>query len=702
MSDNSCYDFVRMLNFLPQREREMDAHNYNHEGDFYTTVDGVPVRKLFVGNLPTDVDSLTLHGQLNDKLQCFGQLREINVIQRPEAKPFAFVMFCTPQDAAKVLKITAGIFLARRRLYISPADSWHQPHEMPDGTIIWDRRLLATLQPKAESNSEAEEGDNEEEDEEEAEPAGQQEADTSNNEDCKPNEEKDDAKVEAKAKEKQDCLINKLNDDCLRLIFDKMSIPDRMTLGSVCRRWRALNAYFWRSFKKLDFTSPPFQYVNLTDNKLKYFLHHCVNANCLNIAQDVNQLTSKSIISIAKSCKNLEELHLRCIGLQRRSLAFLANCCPTLKSFSVDDCNHVFDGEMMSLVKKARNLESISLKYGRKTKGHWLAHLQGPIHSLMLEMYEFDPTCLVQGISRISSTLRHLNLVSCPRLRGRDLEAIVKLCPDLTKFGLSGMCSVGDLRNINLITKLSKLEHLDLEHNRYINDGFMENLVSGCTNLKQLNISGMDSSHVTEKGLAHLAKLSNLQSLSMAGIVAVSDSLLKSISKKLTKLEHLDVTSCQQITDEGCIEILNNCSRLKSFDVARCILVTNETITAAMNVLSDDPARTLTIVCGCTKIFDEPKFAEHDTNKRLKLDLKATVYSGYLNGFTLDDNILLDVDTDEEDDDDFSYDDDDFSDPDVFDIFDMIHDHYEFNLGYGYDGFFNGEDDGDYLHIDDF
>lgn len=68
----------------------------------------------------------------------------------------------------------------------------------------------------------------------------------------------------------------------------------------VCRRWRALNAYFWRSFKKLDFTSPPFQYVNLTDNKLKYFLHHCVNANCLNIAQDVNQLTSKSIISIGE------------------------------------------------------------------------------------------------------------------------------------------------------------------------------------------------------------------------------------------------------------------------------------------------------------------------------------------------------------------------------------------------------------------
>uniref|UniRef100_A0A0A9ZEI6 F-box/LRR-repeat protein 7 n=1 Tax=Lygus hesperus TaxID=30085 RepID=A0A0A9ZEI6_LYGHE len=641
----------------------MDPH-YDGAGKFFTTVDGVPVRKLFVGNLPTEGSYNLNHSHLASLFQPYGTVVNISLVQKPEAKPFAFVTFLTPQDAAQALLHKGQISMSRRKLYLSPADSWHQPIELPSGEIVWDRRKQ---EPK---EDEAEFADAEEEDCSES-------ASTANDEVAlirsdEPTEEEDDLEVES-------CPIDKLNDDCLQLIFELIPVPERLTLSRVCRRWRELISYYWKSFKKLDFTTQPLDKVVLTDKKLNYFLHLCPNVTSLNIAQDDNDLTSEAIVVIAKTCKDLDEIHMRNITIQKRSLAYLANSCPKLKSFSMDACNSHHDGEMSSLVKKSKNLECISLKYGAKTSGFWLKQLQSPLRSLLLEMYEFNPENLIDGIARVKSTLRELSFVSCSKLRNQDLLKIVQMCPDLTRFSLSGMVSLSlfDPFAIYPITQLSKLEILDLEHNRMVSDKFMQSLVDGCPVLRHLNISGIENTELTERGLSLLVNLPQITHLRMA-CIKVNDSLLKNLSKKL-KLKHLDIMGCQNVTDEGCIEILNNCPQLESLDLAGCVQVTNETILAAVNILSNDPSRKkLNIVCGNTQVKEEPWFHENDVMKRLNVDLNSTIIANFFDDIYQMDS---DMENSEESFDDYDvYEDyNHYYDSDS-DMFDLEEDDMEFDL----------------------
>lgn len=565
--------FGRSYSFQEKSFKRMPV---NKDG-YFTTVDGIPVRKLFIANLT----SLTAERHLLLTFKNFGNIVNVSIIKTPSDKSskssFGFITFETPAEATRALKKRHSLFILNRKVYVFPADSWHQPLELPNGQILWDRR-------KAPAEAEAE---NNVADEDKL---------------CGTDVVDEDALAEnlvvAEGDESDiDCPVSKLNDDCILLIFDCLPMNERLVLNKVCRRWKLLNMRMWHGIKKLDFTVPPLN-STLSDELLKSYLSHCPNVTHINIAQDGHKLTADAIVTIANCCKKLESIVIRDIKIHKRSLAFLARSCPMLKSFSMDACSTQHDGEMVALVKKSA-LEEISLKYSASSVGLWLKYLHPPLKSMSLEMYEFRSDYLLQGITNIKDTLKELRFVSCESIRSRDVEVIASIVPELNSLTLAGGFIDFKSHSLTPITKLKKLTRLDLDNNAFVCDHFLNELSQQCSLLKYLSLSGIDDRYLTVQGLSVLSKFTRLTHLTLACLIKLDDSILKSISQKIKNLQHLDLMGCSSITDEGCQSIVKNCKELEILDVSGCMHVTNLTVTAAIaSSLENAGKKKLKIIAG--------------------------------------------------------------------------------------------------------
>ncbi|XP_014276638.1 F-box/LRR-repeat protein fbxl-1 isoform X2 [Halyomorpha halys] len=554
-----------------RQERSFKRMPVNKEGHF-TTVDGIPVRKLFIANLTP----LTVERHLVLTFRTFGNIVDVSIIKTPNDKSnkssFGFITFETPAEATRALKKRHSLFILNRKVYVFPADSWHQPLELPNGEILWDRR-------KAQTDVEAE---NNVADEDKISGIEDAFAETLT---LTEGEEAD-----------SDCLMSKLNDDCLLLIFDWLPMNERLVLNKVCRRWKLLNMRMWHGIKKLDFTVPPLVVTSLSDELLRNYLSLCPNVTHINIAQDGHKLTADAIVTIANCCKKLESIVIRDIKIHKRSLAFLARSCPMLKSFSMDACTIQHDGEMVALVKKSA-LEEISLKYSASSVGLWLKFLHPPLKSMSLEMYEFNSEYLLQGIRNVKDTLKELRFVSCESIRSKDVEMIASIVPELNSLTLAGGFIDFKSHSLTPITKLKKLTRLDLDNNAFVCDHFLNQLSQECSLLKYLSLS--DDRYLTVQGLSVLSKFTRLTHLTLACLIKLDDSILKSISQKIKNLQHLDLMGCSSITDEGCQSIVTNCKELEILDVSGCMHVTNLTVTAAIeSSLKSSGKKKLKIIAG--------------------------------------------------------------------------------------------------------
>uniref|UniRef100_A0A170YN72 Rna-binding protein n=1 Tax=Triatoma infestans TaxID=30076 RepID=A0A170YN72_TRIIF len=352
-------------------------------------------------------------------------------------------------------------------------------------------------------------------------------------------------------------------------------------------------------------------------------------------------------------------------------MALLAQYCPNLIAFYMSACASHHDREMITLVKKCKNLQKIGLKFSSSLSGSWLKHLRCPLQSLALEMYEMNPDFLLQGISKVHSTLKELSFISCPAIRCSDIDAIAEMVPNLTFLTLAGMFSLIRHNALLPITKLKNLIRLDLEQNAIVCDDFMKNLVENCPSLIHLNLSGTDHNYqLTEKGLILVAKFTNLTHLRMACHNGLNDTILKTMSNKLKNLKHLDVMGCQAITDQGCIDIITNCTELESLDVSGCMNITNSTVLAAMQLAYNGSRRKIHIIAGGTRVDTDVLIIKPEIRPYINIDLQTTIISHFEDlydsdydnsDFSLDDYDIYDEEagyydfySDEDDDYDFS------------------------------------------------
>lgn len=227
--------------------RELYAINSNYDVTPYGlkyvpthTEDGIPIRKLYVSNLPPKTTRSELFGVFAPYgfiKSCWLRMGDKGPNKTP-TPTYAFVTYSNPADAHKALQAPGHEKTLRgRNLRISPADSWHQPAEDADGRGRWkprgQRRSEAhatstenSVQPPEVSNSEwvSDNGD-------------AAEATTSATDAPMDNPE---SKEEVKESEMEPdyTILDVLNRDCLAHIMSYVPIRDLIRSERVSKTWQ--------------------------------------------------------------------------------------------------------------------------------------------------------------------------------------------------------------------------------------------------------------------------------------------------------------------------------------------------------------------------------------------------------------------------------------------------------------------------------
>lgn len=551
------------------------------------TYDGIPIRKIYLTNLPPGVTWYKLH----KKFSYFGEVKFIFLPSKAfgdSSKTFAFITFVSPETAASVLRRTKTMMFGGRKVFVSAADSWHQPLVLPDGTIDWSR-TTGTHSNSCVSNAEEQESD----------------------------EDKDDSGASADKlvfEEVAEEGINRLNDDCLRHIFTFLDLTNRIRVERVCKKWQRVSLSMWRSIHSLDLNEfCTFNRKQLTTEILEQFLHRCnVNLHSINLRVSKHNLNGHTLLSIAKYCPNIENIQAYQLNIGNRSLAHFAMACTKLKSLSFNECLHFSDPDLSLLLSRSKELNTLDLTKSVRVTGSCLSRIAGPLCKLSLDRCpSIVPQYLILGLNAITATLTNLSLSACSALGCNDVSRIVQAVPNLTSLSLCNNFPLFNQKSLFPIGQLVKLEELNLSENPAVNDDVIQAIVIGCTELRVLNLSGVFTGSMgnrdyslTEAGLSTLAKLTKLIDLNISYLDQTTDVCLKNLTLSSPPLQRLICVGCPMVSDEGCNNVLSLCNDLVLFDISGCNGVTDAVIkTAQDSVKLRTNNKKLTLVVGGTSIL---------------------------------------------------------------------------------------------------
>jgi DNA-binding PadR family transcriptional regulator len=141
-----------------------------------------------------------------------------------------------------------------------------------------------------------------------------------------------------------------------------------------------------------------------------------------------------------------------------------------------------------------------------------------------------------------------LNLSHCHHITDEGLKDLAKYLTNLTHLKLSYSLSITDdgLMHLNSLTNL---QNLDLSGCYEITDAGLKHLSENLTNLQSLNLSGnaFFRGKISNAGVKHITKLTNLTHLKLAHCDHITDEGVKDLAK-LTKLQSLDLWDGGNIT----------------------------------------------------------------------------------------------------------------------------------------------------------
>ena len=188
-------------------------------------------------------------------------------------------------------------------------------------------------------------------------------------------------------------------------------------------------------------------------------------------------------------------------------------------------------------------------------------------------------------IFQIVSTIKHLRLRNAVQFKNNVMDHLLGSVVELESLSLHGANLIDDERwNQYLLEKGSHLRSLKVYHtDGHFGDSQIELLAQACPDLKRLKIS--HNQQVTDEGLKHVAKLSNLQylsleiykttscgpyveiinsigkalrSLSLATVHFIDDSVLGAIHNNCQDINKLRITDNEVLTDKGFADLFTN------------------------------------------------------------------------------------------------------------------------------------------------
>ena len=149
-------------------------------------------------------------------------------------------------------------------------------------------------------------------------------------------------------------------------------------------------------------------------------------------------------------------------------------------------------------------------------------------------------------ISNNCPNLEHLELYIIPNLNDKGLKEIIMKCPKLVHLNLSG-CSHFSEESLLLLPKyLPKIEFIDLTRNYGLTDKCLDEITTGCLELKYLNLYALPK---LQMDFLNNIKCSKLEFLDMCGNQNVTDEHFKKAAEVLNNIKQLNLSWCTSLTD---------------------------------------------------------------------------------------------------------------------------------------------------------
>ncbi|KAL4717281.1 hypothetical protein ACJJTC_017168 [Scirpophaga incertulas] len=587
------------------------------------TEDGIPIRKLYVSNLPpktTRAELFNIFAQYGFIKSCWLRMGDRG-IQRTPMATYAFVTYSNPEDAHKALQAPIHEKVLRgRTLRTFPADSWHQPSEDANGRVIWRPHGSRRMDLHNSHHS--------------SDPQGSSAVSLMNGD---ANEDNSSSFADDPNIERSYNILDILNSDCLMHILQFVSIKDLIRSERVSKSWQNMvQEYFIsiRTFKTSWWGNEP---GKLTTAVLRRVLQRLGPALLrLHIDHSMSTLNDRTAHIVGKFCPNLEELKVH--GMFTRNWNPLHYGCKHLKTVYFDSCNKLTDASLVPLVKYDSSIEVLRVSSNTHVTGLFLTEARtSNIQSLSFyNCYSLQGTVLCAAMDTMPN-LTILRLDVYPLSMWKLVPRILKKLPRLTELSLSEYQSI----DTDLVTHtnehfcqslslLTELKTLNLSRNIFIDDDVLKQVGQSCTKLESLNVSSCNARRtytkfgVSDEGLrAVCSGCRALRSLDVSYLAGLAEAGMRAIAQ-LPQLGSLTAQGTGALDAAQLARCLRCVHTLQFINVCGCENVSEVLVEAALEVLVERP-RPITLWLGGTAAShttEDVQIKECPQKKLLTVDLE--------------------------------------------------------------------------------
>lgn len=553
---------------------------------------------------------------------------------------YGFISFERCEDASKCL---LKKFLLKKKVYVAPADSWHQE--------AYHKKMNEAITRESVGSSKT------------SDIASSSTSGCAESASVSPKTSKDNADTHTITKtesndvdgtETGDLNILQLNDDCLMVICDYLTLTDLLALKKTCSRFEIISCEAFKRYKILDFDVDPCEKKYLTMMDAKNILMEIgPYIEYLLISRDRFLRPEVRILNlIPRYCPNLKDLDINDFTLKSKILKGFDEIFKSLEGLTLTDCS--IDDTIGKNLKLAKKLKRLDLSMNSEITGKCLANVKN-LKYLNLESCQNIQGKPFSTFAAHNQTLEYLNIACCARLTTEAIKSIVNNMTELTHLVCNNSYENVDATTMALLGKLPNLKRIQFKINGY---SPIDQILQGLTEVNKLEHLDLSEGVFTAVDYDLVSNLTHLKELKLNYKLDFGDEQLAKLCIKSNFVE-MHIAGCTKLTDKQLITFIRKNPQLKLLDISYC-QITEGLIFSAIDILKEqavgcrEGSRQLKMMVGQTSIC--PVILNNTLVKanRHLLDVSFDCTEGLYGGMDSDD--LYDDVMDEDDEDFMGYD----------------------------------------------
>ncbi|PIN21559.1 hypothetical protein CDL12_05741 [Handroanthus impetiginosus] len=311
---------------------------------------------------------------------------------------------------------------------------------------------------------------------------------------------------------------------------------------------------------------------DITDIGVELLSKKCARLKHLDISY--LKVTSESLRWIS-GMDRLEILEMVGCGLvDDMGLHYIGEGCPSLKVLDISRCDKLSSSALSSVIRGHNSLLQLHASHCFPELPMTVVHQLKDLAKL--KVLTIDGSRVSDAALKIiSENCRCLAEIRLGKSKVRD-EGIMQLvsgCVNLKALNLTCCSDLTDQAILTIADSCRDLISLKLECCNLLSERSLNFLGSLCVLLQEIDLT--DCSGVNDIGLKYLSKCSELASLKLGLCTNISDNGLYYVASNCLKIRDLDLYRCSEIGDDGLAALSHGCKKLQKLIFSYCGLVTD-------------------------------------------------------------------------------------------------------------------------------